>query len=151
MDKLKIAHHFKMVLPAEDFILTGTFAVSQMGLNVKTKDLDIILVNPKPSSLEVLESLEKANPPKNLLNYPTPLENKKVFRFIHDGVGVDVFIYDTKVPSNIQTGCGLKIASLEHIVRAKKDLGREKDYLQLLSWGRKFISPDEFDSFLRRF
>lgn len=151
MNKLKIAHHYKTVLPAEDFILTGAYAVSQMGLNVKSKDLDIILVKPKPSSLEVLERLEKENPPKNLISYPTALKNKRLFRFMHEGVGVDVFVYDSKVSTNIQTKCGLNVATLEHIISAKKNLGREKDYLQLLSWSKKLISSDEFDSFLRRF
>jgi hypothetical protein len=131
MDKLKIAHHFKLVLRADDFILTGTFALQKLGFDVKVKDLDIILVNPKQSTLETLEALEKANPPKNLLDYPTQLENKKIFRFIHDGVGVDVFIYSGIVLTETQTQCGLKLASFNHIVKAKKDMGRPKDMIQL--------------------
>lgn len=39
MNKLKIAHHLKTVLPSEDFILTGTFALSQLGFVKWIKDL----------------------------------------------------------------------------------------------------------------
>jgi hypothetical protein len=151
MDKLKIAHHFKLVLPSEDFILTGTFALQQMGFNIRSKDLDIILVNPKQSTLELLETLEKANPPKNLLDYPTPLENKRIFRFVHDGVEVDVFVYQSRVPSEIQTQCGLKVASLAHVVKAKRDLGRPKDIMQLLKLSRNIITDEEFNSYVKTF
>lgn len=151
MDKLKIAHHFKLVLPAEDFILTGTFALQKMGFDIRSKDLDIILVNPKQSTLELLETLEKANPPRNLLDYPTPLENKGIFRFIHDGVEVDVFVYRKDLPSEIQTQCGLKLASLKHIVKAKKDLGRTKDMVQLLKLSRNIITDEEFNSYVKTF
>lgn len=149
MDKLKIAHHLKLVLPAEDFILTGTFALSQIGFNVKVKDLDIILVNPTHSTLEVLESLEKANPPKNLLDYPTTLENKGIFRFLHEGIEVDVFINRNSVSTNTQTNCGLKIANVKHIVDAKKMLGRPKDYIQLLSLSRGIMNDEEFNLYVK--
>jgi hypothetical protein len=151
MDKLKIAHHFKLVLPAEDFILTGTFALSKIGFDVKVKDLDIILVNPTQSTLEVLESLEKSNPPKNLLNYPTTLENKRIFRFIYEGIEVDVFIYKNSVSTNIQTNCGIKVAGLKHIVKAKKDMGRPKDIVQLLNLSRNIITEEEFNSYVKNF
>lgn len=151
MDKLKIAHHFKLVLPAEDFLLTGTFALQKMGFNIRSKDLDIILVNPKQSTLELLESLEKANPPKNLLDYPTPLENKGIFRFIHDGVEVDVFIHRKLTVTETQTQCGLKLAPLNHIVKAKKDLGRPKDMVQLLKLSNDIITDNEFNSYVKTF
>jgi hypothetical protein len=151
MDKLKIAHHLKTVLPAEDFILTGTFALSQLGFGVKVNDLDIILVNPTQSTLEVLDSLEKANPPKNLIDYPTPLEIKTIFRFIHDDVNVDVFIRRETVSTEVKTNCGLKVASLKHIVKAKRDMNRPKDIIQLLSLSREIITTEEFDKFVKSF
>jgi hypothetical protein len=151
MDKLKIAHHFKLVLPAEDFILTGTFALQKLGFDVKVKDLDIILVNPKQSTLETLAALEKANPPKNLLDYPTPLENKKIFRFIYEGVEIDVFIHKNLTVTGIQTECGLKLAPLNHIVNAKKSLGRAKDVVQLLKLSRNIITDEEFNSYVKNF
>lgn len=49
---LEIAHHFKMVLPAEDFILTGSVALIQLGFKLTIKDLDLILVNPPDSTIE---------------------------------------------------------------------------------------------------
>jgi hypothetical protein len=125
MNKLKIAQHFKLVLPAEDYLLTGSFALSLMGFSTKVKDFDIVLVNPKDSTLEVLETLEKENPPKNLINYPQPLNTKRIFRFMYEGVEVDVFVYRGSVKSDLQTQCGIKLASLQHIIKAKKDMNRE--------------------------
>lgn len=151
MNKLKIAHHLKTVLPAEDFILTGTFALSQLGFGVKVKDLDIILVNPAQSTLEVLESLEKANPPKNLISYPTNLQNKTIFRFIYDEVEVDIFIHTESISTHIKTNCGLMVASLKHIVKAKRDMNRPKDIIQLLSLSRELITTEEFDKFVKTF
>jgi hypothetical protein len=151
MNKLKIAHHFKLVLPADDFIVTGSTALSKLGFNVRSRDLDIILVNPKQSTLETLEALETANPPKNLLNYPTPLEHKKIFRFIHEGVEIDVFIHENLTVTGIQTDCGLKLAPLNHIVKAKKELGRPKDMIQLLKLTREIITKEEFSSYVKTF
>jgi hypothetical protein len=151
MNKLKIAQHFKTVLPAEDFILTGSFALNQLGFDVKVKDLDIALINPKGSTLEVLEELEKANPPKNLISYPTLLENKKIFRFIYEGVEVDVFIYRNLVVTNTQTKCGINIAPVSHIVNEKKKLRRPKDMIQLLSLSKTIITDQEFDSFVKNY
>lgn len=151
MNKLKIAHHLKTVLPSEDFILTGTFALSQLGFSVKVKDLDIILVNPTKPTLEVLENLEKANPPKNLIDYPTPLETKSTFRFIYDEINVDVFIRIEPITTEIRTNCGLRVASLKHIVKAKRELNRPKDIIQLLSLSREIITTEEFDKFIKTF
>jgi hypothetical protein len=151
MDKLKIAHHFKTVLPAEDFLLTGSFALSKLGLKVKSKDLDLMLVKPKESTLQVLKDLEKENPPKNLINYPVSLKNRQLFRFMYEGTEVDVFIYHYSVPSDVQTKCGLKLASIQHIIKAKKDLNRPKDILQLMSLSKSIINDTEVNEYLNRF
>lgn len=113
--------------------------------------MDIILVNPTKSTLEVLESLEKVNPPKNLIDYPTPLEAKTIFRFIHDEVNVDVFIRTEAVSTEVRTNCGLKVASLKHIVKAKRDMNRPKDIIQLLGLCREIITTEEFDKFVKSF
>lgn len=149
MNKLKIAHHFKTVLLAEDFILTGSFALNQLGFDIKAKDLDIVLVNPKGSTLEVLEELEKANPPKNLISYTLPLNIKQTFRFMYDGIGVDVFIHKNLIVSTTQTKCGLTIAPISHIVKAKKDLNRPKDMIQLINLSKTIISDEEFNSYVK--
>jgi hypothetical protein len=151
MDKLKIAHYFKTVLPAEDFLLTGSFALSKLGLKVKSKDLDLMLVKPKESTLQVLRDLEKENPPKNLINYPVSLKNRQLFRFMYEGTEVDVFIYHHSVPSDVQTKCGLKLASIQHIIKAKKDLNRPKDILQLMSLSKSIINDTEVNEYLNRF
>jgi hypothetical protein len=151
MDKLKIAHHLKLVLPAEDFILTGTLALHKMGFGLKPKDLDIILVNPKQSTIDILDALETENPPKNLIKYPTPLEYKTIFRFTYDDVEIDVFIHKNQIITETQTQCGLKLASLKHIIEAKKAFGRPKDMLQLLKLSRSIINETEFNNYVNIF
>jgi hypothetical protein len=145
---LKIAHHYKTILLADEFILTGSTALKLMGFDVSVKDLDIILVKPNAWTLEVLQHLENANPPKNLLNYPQNPAGKKIFRFIHDGTMVDVFIHDQNSDSNITTNCGLKIASLSHIIDAKLRMGRPKDWIQLLNLGRGIMSDVRFNEYI---
>lgn len=151
MNKLKIAHHFKAILLADDFIITGTLALSQMGFTTTVKDLDIILINPKQHTLEVLENLEKTNPPKNLVSYPTSIENKRIFRFVYEGVNIDVFIHPSSISSAIQTKCGLNITPLYHIVSAKKYLARPKDIIQLLKLSNEIITDDEFKNYVKTF
>lgn len=150
MNHLQTLHHFKTVLPAEDFVATGTFALKTLGFDIKVKDLDIVLVKPAMATLEVLENLEKSNPPKNLLTgYPTALGEKKVFRFIHEGVELDVFISHKGVPHTVRTGCGIKIADLNYIINAKKGLNRPKDYMQLLKLRDSILTDEEFKTYLK--
>jgi hypothetical protein len=148
-EKLRIASHFKTVLQAEDFLITGTLALKLMGFNIKSvKDLDIILVKPKSSTLDVLQALEISNPPRNPSTYPVPIEAKQVFRFMHDGLSIDVFIKDINFKDALQTGDGIKIAPLNHIVEAKKSMRRPKDMVQLLALRGTIISDTEFQSYV---
>jgi hypothetical protein len=149
MNKLKIVNTLKLVLPAEDFILTGSTALSYLGFTINPKDLDIILVSPPTTTLKVLENLEKSNPPKNLIRYPIDLENKKIFRFIYDGIGVDVFIEENPVKSFIRTECGVKITPLNYIIAAKMRLGRPKDMIQLLKLRDDIITDEIFKQYLK--
>jgi hypothetical protein len=149
MNKLETAHYLKTILMAKDFILTGTLALSEMGFKIPIKDLDIVLVKPEASTLEILQSLQTNYPPKNLIDYPQPLADKSMFRFVIEGVGVDVFIKNDIIVTNIQTKCGIKLAPINHIVEAKKFFGRPKDIVQLLSLSRNLITQEEFDKYIQ--
>lgn len=146
---LRIASHFKTILQAEDFLITGTHALKLMGFNIKqVKDLDIILVKPKSSTIDVLQALEVSNPPKNLSTYPVPLEGKMLFRFMHEGVSIDVFIRNEGFKYALQTKSGISIAPLDHIISAKKSMRRPKDMVQLLALRNTIISSSEFSSYV---
>jgi hypothetical protein len=149
-EKLRIASRYKALLQAEDFLITGTLALKLMGFNIKSvKDLDIILVKPKRSTLDILQTLEDLDPPKNLLNYPVvKMVDKQVFRFMHGDLSIDVFIKDNYFKDTLQTGDGIKIAPLNHIVEAKKSMRRPKDVFQLLALRSTILNDTELQSYL---
>lgn len=148
-EKLRIASLCKVLLQAEDFLITGTLALKLMGFNIKSvKDLDIILVKPKRSTLDILQTLENLYPPRNPSTYPVPMEAKQVFRFRHGDLSIDVFIKDNYFKDTLQTGDGIKIAPLNHIVEAKKSIRRPKDVFQLLALRSTILNDTELQSYL---
>lgn len=145
---VKIANHFKIVLPAEDFILVGSTALSLLGFGkIEIKDLDILLIEPVTSTLDVLKELQAECPVHNLSKYP----NLNVFRFKYEGVPVDVFIDEkTNAPDcKLVTEGGMKLAPLSYIINQKKRLNRPKDYVQLLQLRNKILSDIEFSNYTR--
>ena len=148
-EKLRIASRYKALLQAEDFLITGTLALKLMGFNIKSvKDLDIILVKPKRSTLDILQTLENLYPPRNPSPYPVPMEAKQVFRFMHGDLSIDVFIKDNYFKDTLQTGDGIKIAPLNHIMEAKKSMRRPKDVFQLLALRSTILNDTELQSYL---
>jgi hypothetical protein len=67
---------------------------------------------------------------------------------MHDGLSIDVFIKDINFKDALQTGDGIKIAPLNHIVEAKKSMRRPKDMVQLLALRGTIISDTEFQSYV---
>jgi len=145
---LKLASHFKTVLPAEDFILTGSVALNMMGFKSNPKDLDLILFKPTSGTLEVLKDLVKKYPPKTKGSYPN---NGHVYRFTHDDVEIDVFITSGKIESELYTGDKIKIYPLDKIVQAKILMNRPKDYIQLLKMSKQIISENQFERYVENF
>jgi hypothetical protein len=144
--QLKIAQHFKTVLFADDFVITGSVALTLLGFNVpNVKDIDIILVNPTEQTRELLVKLQQENPPKNLSPYPT----SDVYRFIHDGVEMDVFVKSKPFQdSPVYSQSGIKIAPISHIVKWKLAMNRSKDYIQLYRLAKQIMSATVFNDFL---
>jgi len=65
----------KTMLPAQDFIVTGSYVLSQYGLMNQVDDIDIILVKPEPSTIEMINRFMKDFPAKSterLLSIPVP-------------------------------------------------------------------------------
>lgn len=132
-----IIQHYKSLLPAEQFILTGSYSFYVMGLVIAkavTKDIDIILVNPKQEAIANLELLQNSGKSKALAqaNYPG---GNKMYRIIHDiddskTVKIDFFI-DTQKQPTFKLESGLEVAKINITVNAKKRFNRLKDVLQL--------------------
>ncbi len=103
------------MLPAEKLIVTGSFALSELGLyDRQVKDLDIILIKPTDHSMEVLKQMNKM--PANT-DYP---ESSNHFRLeLPDKLKVDVWTYGVFHEDTIELK-NFIVASPKWIVKAKK-------------------------------
>lgn len=139
LEKLKTLH---TLLGPEGFILTGSTALAYHGLLQfdEAKDLDIILVTPNEAAIAILDKFQAASPsPKfkvgGCVNYS----------FIFEGVKVDIWI----VGSINETKCfnedGIRIATIRHIVAAKQNIGRSKDWIQLMQLANKIFDKKAFE------
>lgn len=128
---------------SDQFILTGSLALNCYGLvgDEDVKDLDIILVNPTADLRESLSLLEKISPAKNRnANYIGLRDD--LFRFSVNDVNVDVFIKTEK--REIVYYQSMPLNLIDYIISAKKEMGRLKDYIQLMELANKFITTSEF-------
>ena len=108
------------------------------GLTDQPKDLDIILVNPQPESIDALKRLMEANHCKT-----KPIEGSDLIAIIkHNDVKID-FFKSTKRQNTLQT-TSFEMAKVSDIVAAKKRIGRLKDWEQLRRISNKILSKDEF-------
>jgi hypothetical protein len=133
-----VISHFKALVLCEQFIVTGSYALHLYGLSDEPKDLDIILVNPQPESIDALRRLMDANPCKT-----KPIEGSDLIAIIkHNNIKIDFFKSSTK-EQTIQTPT-FELAKVSHIVAAKKRIGRLKDWEQLRRISNKLLSREEF-------
>ena len=132
----------KTMFTCEDFVVTGSYALHLMGLNDKPNDIDIILIKPTQETLNLVERFQKEHPAKTTAKEGTSL--KGIFMF--DGIKVDVFVSEKNIPA-LQLE-KFKITPVNHIVKAKKEMGRLKDFLQLRKIAKSIFSENEFQSAL---
>jgi len=147
----------KTILSAKDFIVTGSFVLSEFGLIDKAlvNDLDIVLIQPEQSTLDTLERLmkefparttpkvvEKNNDPEAVK--PPPLN--KAF-FMYDNVKVDIFVETSFVEPFLLVE-GIKYCTIPHIILAKQRYGRMKDWLQCRDMARVFFKEELFTKML---
>jgi len=131
-----VIDHFKKLLTCEQFIITGSYALNQLGLTESVGDLDIILVNPDKTSIDVLNKLKE--PTNN--EYPST----EYFRVIMDNIKIDFYIRNKILPT-IELANGLVISMPKDIVKAKKSYGRLKDTLQLMAISEIFYTPKDLE------
>ena len=135
----------KTLLPAEKFIVTGSYALFKYGLTpqANVKDLDIILSKPEPTAVNNMVNLSNDFPAKT-----KPQKKSSVnYIFMVDNIKVDVFTESQYTEDTLSIN-GVFYSSVAHIISAKKTYGRMKDWLQLRDMARMFFKEEEFQSFL---
>lgn len=163
MKKLEIAKRYEVLLKCEQLLISGSTALHYYGLTDKEGgDLDLVLVNPTEEALSVLKSIQEGFPARTK---PYP-DGSVSFIFMHDGVKVDIFIRDKKLPNpfdkvdifisneklpNPFEINGVKLDSIKNIIKAKRNMNRLKDWAQLRNIGRLFFKEEEYQKFLNSF
>jgi hypothetical protein len=143
LQKLKTLH---TILGSAGFILTGSAALAYHGLITfeEVKDLDILLVTPDQSAIDVLDRLQLANPS---LKYR--VGGPVTYSFIYEGVKVDIWVINSQEDKiSCLTQDGIRLASIKSIVNAKINIGRSKDWIHLMQLGRRIFNPVTFNSVL---
>lgn len=147
MRKLEIAKRYEVLLKCEQLLISGSTALRHYGLTDKEGgDLDLVLVNPTEEALSVLKSIQEGFPARTK---PYP-DGSVSFIFMHDGVKVDIFIRDKKLPNPFEIN-GVKLDSIKNIIEAKRKMNRLKDWAQLRNIGRVFFKEEEYQKFLNDF
>jgi hypothetical protein len=129
-------------LLGQEIIITGSTALAYHGLLTmdEAKDLDVLILKPTETTKEVLARLQKAEPSAKFKE-----GGMIAHSFIYDGVKVDVwFIADHEDKQYLVTEDGVKVASINSIVKAKRSYNRSKDWIQLMQLARKIYSEPEF-------
>lgn len=142
MNKKEVLRELKVLLQCEQFVVTGSYALQQMGLVTESNDLDIILVNPTDESKNILERFQNEFPASTKFEYES-----KGYIFMKGGLKVDIFVETVREETELMID-GILIAKVNHIIGAKKSYNRMKDWLQLRKLARLFFKEEEFQTFL---
>lgn len=137
-----VIKQLKTLLPCEQFVVTGSYALSKFGLSTKVGDLDLILVNPTEEAINIMKRMSTEFPAKT--------------KFLYESKGYIFMMYDVKVDAFVQNKCvitevmvdGVLFATVDHIVKAKKSINRMKDWLQLRKLAYSICSTQDFNDFL---
>jgi hypothetical protein len=147
----EIITNLKTMLPAADFIMTGSYVLAEYGLMPwdKVYDLDIILVKPQLSAIVLLNNYMKDHPAPStsklkttVLPFPENESHKdgsKIYKdekattvktlqaiFMFGDTKIDVFI-ENDFNEPVLVVNGNKYTTVPHILQAKKSYGRMKD------------------------
>jgi len=148
MTVLETIKHLKTILPAERFVLTGSYALSKIGLTIWTEtlnDLDIILYKPTDEALATAQRLMDETPaatkPKE--GYVSKLGLKYIFKF--NDIKIDIFIQEAEPKATLLVENGeIEINNTVNIFAAKKLANREKDWKQLYQIARGICTLNDF-------
>lgn len=139
-----IIKHYQTLLTCEQFIVTGSLALSKYGLVEPSKvgDLDLLLINPTKETKDLLERLQKDNPADTL-----PSGGSVSFIFMHEKTKIDIFFEEKKI-DNLPLINGVFFNRIDRIIQAKKKSNRLKDWVQLKKMAKLFYEQSSFDKFI---
>jgi hypothetical protein len=137
--------HYKTIIDCEQFAVTGSYMFYLCGLIPKQKvgDLDLLIVNPTPSAIEMLKKLQEKNPAKS-----KPYSDN-MFIFMDGDVKIDIFILKNKIDTFLKFG-DIEVTTILNTIDAKKSYNRFKDWKQLKQLSRLFYKQEEFDKFMEQ-
>jgi hypothetical protein len=160
--------NLKTMLPAADFIITGSYVLAKYGLMPwdKIYDIDIILVKPEANAVILLNNYMKDHPApstsklKSTVLVVPETEDRSAERIPSKFGKVQsekalqaIFMFgDTKVDVFIENGFNeptlligdFKHTTVPHIINAKKSYGRMKDWMQCREMSCMFYIEEEF-------
>ena len=146
----KIIKHYQTILQAEQFVVTGSLAMSFMGLVKKEEvgDIDIILIKPTPETIELLKRLVENQPARTKA---PEYKSEEMFIFQHDDVKIDIFAqYGNKIETELMVD-GFLISPIKRIIEAKRSHNRPKDWIQLLKLSQVFFNQKDFNHYVENF
>lgn len=147
-DKLDILKQLSTIFEAKQFVVTGSTIAALQGLTTKTGDIDIVLIEPKESTIEQLKRFVEQFPIHNA-EVNKRLGENKMFVFKFNNQKVDVFIKYEMYDEKLQYA-GYIISPLMRLVEAKKGYCRLKDIMQLKSWAEMMYKSSELEKELDR-
>lgn len=134
----------KQLFVCEQFVVTGSYAMRRMGFTNTVKDLNIILVNPIPTTKEILKTMSIPQPVES--HYPTDPDH---YNIDMSGVKVDVWVRGVIVPS-IALADGFEINQVRGIIDAKKSFHSLKHLIQRKVWASLIYTHDEDSTFIEK-
>jgi predicted nucleotidyltransferase len=143
MKKTEIYYHYKSIIKAEKFVLTGSTVLHLHGLTKKEpQDIDIILVNPDETSIEILKRLQETTNP-NFKHY-----DGTMFQIKHEATNVDFFIVSELKEKTLELKDGIEMSLVMPIIKAKKSYSRDKDVLDLMAMAKNIYTNCELFNYL---
>ena len=128
--------HFK----PENIMVTGSIALDIAGVLPESRvphDIDIILKTDEKSwrCLKLLEAICNDDESRNI--YP----NEKFIFFKGEDIIINIFLYDGGDWSDVKDAdTGVYVATVDHIIKAKKKYARTKDYQDINEIAKTVLS-----------
>lgn len=123
------ALHFK----PENIMITGSIALDAHGIlppKRKTHDVDFIVKMDKTSwgCLKLIAEMSKSEQEMKI-EYDSSFKEEIIFLKLNDGTTINIWRYDSSYDwsdiKDVETG--VYVATVDHIIKAKKKYGRAKD------------------------
>lgn len=131
--------HFK----PENIMVTGSIALDAQGLLTDriAHDVDLIIKMDEQTwrCMKLLEAINQSDYEKELKDYPESEERKNTIFLNTDGLILNIWRYDGEWSDIKETETGVYVATVEHILNAKKKYARPKDYQDISALCKKIL------------